>query len=154
MISKEAKRIYDLNYTKVNADRIKVVKKVWKNKNQDKIRAWKLKWATSENGKASAKKYRDKSPKAYMRLYIAGAKRRNIDFDLSEKQFTELLYMDCVYCGQSANPKRNGIDRVANELGYISDNVVPCCFKCNQMKGKLSNSDFFKHILKIIEYGT
>ena len=154
MISKEAKRLYDLNYNKINAERIKIVKKAWKDKNRDKIRAWKLKWAQSENGKLSTKRWRDKSPKAYMGLYKASAKRRNIVFDLDEKLFTKLIYMNCAYCGAKSKPKRNGIDRIDNTIGYIPENVITCCKKCNQMKGKLSKTDFFNHIIKIIEYGT
>ena len=152
-LNKEAKRIYDLNYTKINAEKIKVVKKEWRDKNRKKIREWKLKWATSEKGKASAKRWRDKSPKSLFNLYKASAKRRQIPFEISLELFSELIKMDCAYCGQSSDVKRNGIDRVENEKGYMIDNVISCCTKCNQMKGKLFEGGFFSHIIKIIEYG-
>ena len=28
-----------------------------------------------------------------------------------------------------------GVDRVDSDLGYQLDNLVPCCFVCNQIKG-------------------
>ena len=88
-----------------NRDKIRA----WRNKNRDKVRAWKLKWATSENGKTSQRRYRAKSPKALRFLYIASAERRGLLFDVSEGLFTELINGDCIYCGQSAKEKRNGI---------------------------------------------
>ena len=124
----------------------------WAIENKDRIRLQKTKWANSINGKASAKRWRDKSPKGLRRLYIASAKKRNIVFDIIEEEFTKLINDDCFYCGQSAIPKRNGIDRVDNTKGYVLENLVPCCFKCNQLKGKLSVAELFNHIIKIFEY--
>ena len=126
----------------------------WRENNREKIRAWKLKWAKSENGKASQRRYRSKSSKAMRFLYIASAKKRGLLFDISEKAFTELISKECVYCGASSTNKRNGLDRVDNSMGYTLENVVPCCFMCNQMKGKLSTEEFFDHIIRIIDYGT
>ncbi|MEH3053418.1 MAG: hypothetical protein PGN13_05320 [Patulibacter minatonensis] len=28
-----------------------------------------------------------------------------------------------------------GVDRVDDTLGYVAENLVPCCFVCNQVKG-------------------
>lgn len=152
MISKEAKYKYDIQYRKINKDHLKEVKKLWKEKNIVKVRKWKLEWALSEVGKMSAKKWRDKSDKNLMRLYIKSAEKRNLVFDISEELFIELIHDDCFYCGQTAFEKRNGIDRIDNTIGYSKDNLVPCCFKCNQMKGKLQLNEFLSHIVKILEY--
>lgn len=73
-------------------------------------------------------------------------------FDISYELFVDLIHDNCFYCGQSANEKRNGVDRIDNTLGYSKENVVPCCFKCNQLKGKLSVNEFLSHIVKILEY--
>jgi len=124
----------------------------WCIENKEKLRKQKTTWANSANGKASAKRWRDKSPKALYSLYIHSAERRGILFDISLDVFTEHINKDCYYCGQSAIPKRNGIDRIDNSKGYVSDNIVPCCFRCNQLKGKLSVNDFYNHIIKILEY--
>ena len=84
--------------------------------------------------------------------YKNGAKTRNLSFDLTYKEFEKLISSDCFYCG--AAPKlldfqkfkwiadfrkkekvfANGIDRVDNNMGYQSNNVVPCCVDCNTKK--------------------
>jgi deferrochelatase/peroxidase EfeB len=48
----------------------------------------------------------------------------------------------------------NGLDRVDNNRGYVFSNVVSCCFKCNQMKGKLSVQEFLNHIIKVVDHGS
>jgi len=161
--NKEKKRLYDLEYRGKNKDRLKAhkqseegkeIKKLWLDKNKDKIREQKRKWAASESGHKSAKQWRDKSPKALRNLYIAGAKRRNLAFDITEELFAELINKDCIYCGRSAIPKRNGLDRIDNNKGYLIDNVVTCCFVCNQMKGKRTVDEFMNHIKRIYEHAT
>jgi len=46
----------------------------------------------------------------------------------------------------------NGLDRLNSLEGYVLNNVVPCCTKCNMMKWVLSKEDFLKHITKIFYY--
>lgn len=100
--------------------------------------------------------------------YILGAKQRDLDFSLTKEKFKELTSSNCYYCGIGTsnecgngkykksqffgNYKYNGIDRVDNKAGYIEDNCVPCCFKCNQMKLALSQEDFLDHINKIVKF--
>jgi len=129
-----------------------ITKMEWRNRNRGKIRKWKREWASSLNGKASQRKYRSKSSKALFHLYRASAERRKIDFDISEKCFSEIIQNNCVYCGQESKVKRNGIDRIDNKQGYVKGNLSPCCFRCNQMKGKLSVSEFINHIRRVIKY--
>lgn len=38
------------------------------------------------------------------------------------------------------------IDRKENDRGYVEDNVVPCCFNCNRIKGSFFSSDEMKFI--------
>lgn len=67
----------------------------------------------------------------------------------------------CYYCG--ALPEKrpsqrgrssilaSGIDRVDNNVGYIADNVVPCCTWCNQAKNSHSAEDFIKHCRSVAQ---
>jgi hypothetical protein len=150
--SHEKKRIYDIKYRTLKKDHLRKLKKIWRQKNRDKINFWKLRWATSENGKKSARRYYGKSSKRMRVLYIQSAKKRGLAFDISQELFNELIKKDCFYCGQSAIFQRNGLDRIDNTGGYIKENVVPCCFVCNQMKGKLSEDNFISHLIRILEY--
>ena len=94
-------------------------------------------------------------------LYNNGAKRRNIKFDIELGEFILLINMDCEICGSPPMNKRiyksykpllyNGIDRINNDLGYVSGNIRPCCFKCNRMKSKLTDREFKNHVIRIAQ---
>lgn len=98
--------------------------------------------------------------------YKSNAKYRSLTFELPKDRLEELIYGSCYYCGSP--PMRefnhytnrtlhkpfmyNGIDRIDSSEGYINDNVVTCCFRCNMMKSNLSEEEFLKHIKIILEY--
>lgn len=72
-----------------------------------------------------------------------------------------LFISPCVYCGIKPSTRAtsrkhefwyNGIDRVNNELGYVSGNVVTCCIKCNRAKGTMSKSDFLTWLNQIANH--
>lgn len=100
----------------------------------------------SDRIKTYDKQYRVK-PEAKFKRYVYGAKIRDIDFNLSSSDFVKLLVSNCHYCGTE---NANGVDRINNDLGYLSYNVVPCCKICNYMKLANSYDDFIAHIKKII----
>jgi hypothetical protein len=92
--------------------------------------------------------------------YKDGAKLRNYAFDLSKDDFIKITQQNCHYCGCEPylinNPKSNsgkfvynGIDRVDNTKGYILDNVVPCCKRCNVAKHNMTYDDFIKLVKQI-----
>lgn len=93
--------------------------------------------------------------------YLRGANRRNIEFNLSEHEFLELVKENCYYCNEiplfiTKNRYypddlilHNGVDRKNNEQGYFIKNCVSCCSTCNYMKGDLGFEEFLNHIKKI-----
>jgi len=92
--------------------------------------------------------------------YKTKAKERGLLFHISKKKFKEITQQECYYCGikpatRSGNKYSNGdyvyngIDRVNNNKGYIKNNIVPCCTKCNQMKSTMSQKDFLAHVERI-----
>jgi 5-methylcytosine-specific restriction endonuclease McrA len=74
------------------------------------------------------------------------AKRRGFVFDIPKEAYAQLINKACHYCGLPLNPTGTGLDRVDSLKGYVLENVVPCCGRCNQMKNNLSTDDFFKHL--------
>lgn len=87
--------------------------------------------------------------------YRAGAKRRNLEWKLTLDEFIKMLYSNCEYCGSAPyilvkrsvhERKVNGIDRINSDLGYFSDNCVPCCKFCNMAKGNSTKKEFLKWI--------
>jgi hypothetical protein len=85
---------------------------------------------------------------------------RNREFNVDINSFTKLVTARCYYCGAAPFKKthvgkkfRNGIDRINNNLGYIDNNMIPSCWNCNKMKGKLNQDIFLNKIQKIIQKG-
>lgn len=100
---------------------------------------------------------------ARYRHYQRRARDRNIIFRLTKKQFRELTQFECYYCGAKPNHqyKRrgaysayvgNGIDRIDNKKGYTLGNCIPCCPKCNKMKGILPCDEFVTQVKRIASH--
>lgn len=53
----------------------------------------------------------------------------------------------CFYCGMSSS----GLDRVDSSMGYVVNNVVVCCARCNLMKFTMSTDEWLSHMRLIIE---
>ena len=94
--------------------------------------------------------------------YQYSAKHRGFDFNLTEEEFRRLTLSDCYYCGEKPGREEiamsgevyryNGLDRVHNFRGYTTDNVVPCCWSCNELKGGDGQKLFLNKIAKIYRY--
>jgi hypothetical protein len=91
-----------------------------------------------------------KTPNGKYSYYKATAKRRDIEFNLTLEQFTELWNKPCYYCGDEI--KTIGVDRVDNTKGYQVDNIVPCCAWCNKMKLNYTKEEFINHCEKIVNF--
>jgi hypothetical protein len=97
--------------------------------------------------------------KCLIKLYIKGAQKRNIVFELTEDEIEKLFKQDCHYC--NCQPRKqtksqmygeyyaNGIDRVDNTKGYTKENSVTCCKECNFMKRSMSKDMFIKKCIDI-----
>ena len=76
------------------------------------------------------------------RNYKYKAPKRGYEFCLSLEYFILNFRAPCFYCGE--NIKNVGFDRVDNNIGYIEENVVPCCDVCNRMKRTQTKSEFIR----------
>lgn len=94
--------------------------------------------------------------------YFHNAKKRKLVFNLTLDQISELIKQPCFYCGvlephtfrrsltcRERTMKYCGIDRMNNSRGYESDNVLPCCRRCNMMKRELGVQEFLDLVSKI-----
>jgi hypothetical protein len=101
--------------------------------------------------------------------YRNGALVRKIVFNLTESECKFLFKSNCYYCGALPNRVRkihknqtaigrdkvylyNGIDRKNNQDGYIFNNCVACCTKCNYAKRDNSFNEFEAWIKQLVEY--
>jgi hypothetical protein len=95
-------------------------------KNQDKNR---------ENRVRNYQKEHHANLKSYYKIHIDKSKIRGYgDFQIDFETFSELVTRPCYYCKYIKENETNGIDRINNDVGYIKDNCVSCCWKCNRMK--------------------
>jgi hypothetical protein len=96
--------------------------------------------------------------------YKRGAAKRNLEYNLTEEQFTKLVTGKCNYCGDeltnvvkgqgktSGDFHYTGIDRVDSSKGYTEENSVSCCWMCNNMKNTTHIDEFLSHIRKICSH--
>lgn len=86
-----------------------------------------------------------------------GARNRNIFWELSQKQFDDIVSKKCDYCKKqptqmySRKIYYNGIDRKDNKKGYTIENCVPCCSRCNKIKGETLTYDETKIVIKVLK---
>jgi hypothetical protein len=88
----------------------------------------------------------------------ANAKKRGHKWELTDEQVITLMVKDCYYCGAkpssvskgtNGNFIYNGLDRVDNNGGYTTDNIVPCCISCNESKRTKSVGEFLDLVERI-----
>lgn len=94
--------------------------------------------------------------------YKRHARDRDIEWCLPRSDVELIVRKPCRYCGDPAgNVTRsragvefwhNGIDRVDPRRGYHSDNVVPCCGRCNIAKRDFTETDFLAWARRVAEH--
>jgi hypothetical protein len=95
--------------------------------------------------------------------YKNSAKKRGLEFSLSENEFRDITSRDCSYCGRKpeqyfkGNFKNgfyfhNGIDRRNNARGYTLENTVSCCKRCNYGKHTMGEKEFLEWINQVYEF--
>lgn len=111
--------------------------------------------------------------KRWRQNYQCKAKKRGIEWTLSDEEFEKICSQNCAYCGaepiqrqwKMGNKNRgsgyhirlsterlNGIDRIDNSKGYTVENATACCGICNSMKLALTVDQFLTHLLLIIRH--
>lgn len=115
------------------------------------------------NGNQVRLQYGEANFRYLFNRYKARARTNKLDFRLTKEEFRSLTKQNCYYCGFQPNqivahPDHygeyiyNGIDRKDNSIGYILENCVPCCKKCNRAKNDLSMNEFNEWISRLVEF--
>lgn len=111
-----------------------------------------------------ARKYAEpdeSSFKAIFAKYKSKAKNKRLKFYLTEQEFRILVTSRCYLCNAPPSNRSkhrhgkkafyyNGIDRLCNNVGYVKDNVFPCCPRCNSMKSSSTLEGFIRHLNSIL----
>lgn len=85
-------------------------------------------------------------------VYKTNAKINNRKFELTLDEFKNTVKEPCHYCG--GNNKRGfvGVDRIDSSKGYLINNVLPCCTKCNSSKANSSYDEFIKYLDQVCKF--
>src|SRR6267142_756998 len=61
------------------------------------------------------------------------ARRRGLILGISRDEYKALRDQPCYFCGESFSRGKcsYSIDRLDNTQGYLKDNTVACCYRCN-----------------------
>lgn len=105
----------------------------------------------------------DVESKIMKRLYKVFKTKNNRfieDFNIDYELFKKLVTSNCFYCGsEPANAYKdthsdyhlhyNGLDRIDSDIGYIKENVIPCCPSCNRAKSTMNEQEFLAWVNRI-----
>ncbi len=136
---------YDAVWRKENRERTKLSYRKYflRHREQEKLRSRtknrRFRASFPEKSRELDRKF-SKTLKGRIIIYKKGAKSRGLEFSLSPQECEVLFNSPCFYCG---------IDGKDGTKGYFKSNVVPCCKKCNFMKGTQSDLEFIKRCKKI-----
>lgn len=89
-------------------------------------------------------------PKVRFAAAKRGAKDRGYAWSISFEAYLGLIALPCVYCSGALPTTGSGLDRKDNKLGYLLDNVAPCCTLCNYLKGPYLTYDETVAVVKAL----
>lgn len=108
----------------------------------------------------------DKSPidsaiQELVRRYKSNARKRGLEWGLTDERAASLLFGNCAYTGDAPanifNGNRgqvlyNGIDRLDNTKGYVESNVVSCSRRANMAKNDMPLQQFMLLCEKVVKH--
>jgi len=89
------------------------------------------------------------------------ADKRGLIWEIAFEDWKRLAALPCHYCGgpplncgYNGSYQYSGLDRVDNDVGYVLNNVVPCCKLCNCAKSDQTVSEFLDWVRRIYDHIT
>lgn len=95
------------------------------------------------------------NPEQVYKAYQRAAKDRQLAFELTLEEFKNLTQAParCVFCGEGPQTGEVlGIDRRANQIGYVIWNCQSACGPCNMLRKDLGQFVFLALVQKIARY--
>ena len=97
----------------------------------------------SQSRKNNNKRYQreyNRTRRGLWNKLVSRAREKNISLTIDYQLFDSLFNEPCFYCGGLRI--NAGLDRIDNSIGYTPDNIRPCCWPCNRMKGASTEEEF------------
>jgi hypothetical protein len=79
------------------------------------------------------------------------ASKKGIIWQIKFDDYCKLISENCRYCELPINTTGIGLDRKDSSLGYLLENVVPCCFICNTVKNAFLSFEDMLIVGKVIK---
>lgn len=80
------------------------------------------------------------------------ANKRGLVWDISFDDFEKNIKSFCLYCKGPLPETGHGFDRIDNSVGYLIENVVPCCTHCNMLRsGRLTHLEMLVLSEKLVQ---
>ena len=84
--------------------------------------------------------------------YKDRADKKGLLFTITPNEFESIKNRNCFMCGKNNSEfHKNGVDRMDSNMGYIIDNLKPCCAECNYMKKAFDFSELLNKFAMIYE---
>jgi hypothetical protein len=91
------------------------------------------------------------SPRGRWYFFTDKAKRRGLEICFTFEQWCELaIGASCHYCGNFITSNGGSLDRKDSSIGYILDNVVPCCASCNKVKSDVLSYEEMVYLMPLL----
>lgn len=123
--------------------------------------------ADKQNGQLSSQRNRKQPYEALYNRFLYDRGRAGQETDITFADFVDFTKIkECHYCGRgiewaecslACNGYRYNLDRTNNCRGYFKDNVVVCCWRCNETKSdRFTYNQFVKigNVIRSFEGGT
>jgi hypothetical protein len=133
-------------YQEANKETIAKYSKAYREANKETIAKYsKSHYEANKEAILERSKTYYRTPKGKYVKIKTSANERGIHFSLPLKLYESKLWgKPCHYCG--CDIETTGLDRKDSSKGYTPDNVVPCCWDCNLMKGTKLYEEFLQEI--------
>lgn len=106
-----------------------------------------------ERRRASARKYRQLAPHVAVAIDCRKTDRKKglQGNDLNSEIVRDLFagVVGCIYCGETK--LKMTLDRIDNARAHSRDNVVPCCIRCNYIRGSMPYEAWLVLVPKVKE---
>src|ERR1700687_129656 len=116
-------------------------------------RQTKRKWNKNNREKRRGySKKRNRTDKARFSSGKANARQRKLSWKLTFDEWKEIVIgKRCHYCDGDLSPTGASLDRKDNNIGYLLDNVVPCCPDCNTIKADILTYEEMLAVAKLLK---
>lgn len=101
--------------------------------------------AIQSKAPCDAKLYHARKPKYFQ--YKAQVQRKGIAWALSKQEWESISAQECYFCASKAQWNRP--ERLENNQGFATGNVVAMCKQCHVLRGDFSESVFRKHVQRL-----